>query len=60
MWSFTSFQLLDELGKELDELRKYKIENEHVNRCRSPSITELPCRYKELESQIKSLKMVSR
>ncbi|XP_064624961.1 rab11 family-interacting protein 4-like isoform X2 [Lineus longissimus] len=49
-------ELLDELGKELDELRKYKIENERANRCRSPSITELPSRYKELETQIKSLK----
>ena len=53
------FQLLDELGKELEELRKYKIEIETGARSPSGSISELPGRYQDLQSEIHKLKEVS-
>ncbi|XP_076447146.1 rab11 family-interacting protein 4-like isoform X2 [Babylonia areolata] len=49
-------QLLDELGKELEELRKYKIEVETGVRSPSGNISELPGRYQELQGEIHKLK----
>uniref|UniRef100_A0A0B6ZQZ4 EF-hand domain-containing protein n=1 Tax=Arion vulgaris TaxID=1028688 RepID=A0A0B6ZQZ4_9EUPU len=51
-------QLLDEMGKELEELRRYKIE--HEGRSPSGSITELPGRYKDLQNEIHKLKEENR
>ena len=52
------FQLLDELGKELEELRKYKIDVETGVRAPSGSISELPGRYQDLQGEIHKLKEV--
>ncbi|KAK7111662.1 rab11 family-interacting protein 4B-like isoform X1 [Littorina saxatilis] len=49
-------QLLDELGKELEELRKYKIEVETGVRSPSGSLAELPGRYQDLQGEIHQLK----
>ncbi|KAL8593318.1 hypothetical protein ACOMHN_009971 [Nucella lapillus] len=49
-------QLLDELGKELEELRKYKIEVETGMRSPSGNISELPVRYQDLQGEIHKLK----
>ncbi|CAG5136677.1 unnamed protein product [Candidula unifasciata] len=51
-------QLLDEMGKELEELRRYKIE--HEGRSPSGSISELPGRYRDLQNEIHKLKEENR
>lgn len=55
------FQLLDELGKELEELRKYKIDHElnQSPRPRNNSMADLPGRYQALNSEVNRLKEVS-
>lgn len=53
-------QLLDELGKELEELRKYKIEVETGVRSPSGNISELPGRYMDLQQEIHKLKEENR
>lgn len=49
---------MDEMGKELEHLRKYKIENE-LHRNRGESIGDLPNKYKDLQAEIKQLQEVS-
>nr|KAG5709696.1 hypothetical protein BaRGS_027721 [Batillaria attramentaria] len=49
-------QLLDELGKELEDLRRYKIEVETGVRSPSGNISELPGRYMDLQQEIHKLK----
>ncbi|XP_050394296.1 rab11 family-interacting protein 4A isoform X5 [Patella vulgata] len=46
-------QLLDELGKELEELRRFKIEAELTQ---GNNMSELPARYQELQAEVKHLK----
>lgn len=53
-------QLLDELGKELDELRKYKIEVESGARTPSGSVSYFPRQYQDLQSEIHKLKEENR
>ena len=55
-------QLLDELGKELEELRKYKIDQElnQSPRPRNNSMADLPGRYQALNSEVNRLKEVSK
>nr|XP_011454116.2 rab11 family-interacting protein 4A isoform X4 [Crassostrea gigas] len=50
--------LLDELGKELEELRKYKIDHElnQSPRPRNNSMADLPGRYQALNSEVNRLK----
>ncbi|XP_078317976.1 rab11 family-interacting protein 4A-like isoform X4 [Crassostrea virginica] len=50
--------LLDELGKELEELRKYKIDQElnQSPRPRNNSMADLPGRYQALNSEVNRLK----
>lgn len=50
---------MDELGRELEELRRYKIDVETGVRSPSGSISELPGRYQDLQSEIHKLKEVS-
>lgn len=45
------------MGKELEELRRYKID--HEGRSPSGSISELPGRYRDLQNEIHKLKEVS-
>ncbi|CAI9723695.1 family-interacting 4A-like isoform X6 [Octopus vulgaris] len=52
-------QLLDELGKELKELRQYKIETEHIRQTQKNAL-ELPDKCRELEEEIKKLQEVLR
>ena len=53
-------QLLDELGKELQELRNYKVESEERSRLHAPSPKDIPSLHKrELENHIVRLKEVS-
>lgn len=61
IFSKTYFQLLDELGKELEELRKYKIDHElnQSPRPRNNSMADLPGRYQALNSEVNRLKEVS-
>ncbi|KAH9489893.1 hypothetical protein Btru_044515, partial [Bulinus truncatus] len=49
-------QLLNEMEKELDELRKYRMEVETGSRSPSGSISELPGRYRDLQSEIHKLR----
>ncbi|XP_059146652.1 rab11 family-interacting protein 4B-like isoform X2 [Physella acuta] len=49
-------QLLDEMGKELEELRRYRIDMENGARSPSGSISELPGRYRDLQNEIHKLK----
>jgi dynactin complex subunit len=57
---YLAFQLLDELGKELEELRKYKIEHAQASqRPRNNSMAELPSRYQALNTEVNRLKEVS-
>ncbi|OWF45665.1 Rab11 family-interacting protein 3 [Mizuhopecten yessoensis] len=51
----TTGQLLDELGKELGELRQYKIDME-MHRPRGDSQGELPGRYHALQTEVSRLK----
>ncbi|XP_012939801.1 rab11 family-interacting protein 4B [Aplysia californica] len=51
-------QLLDEMGKELEDLRRYKIDVEAGTRSPSGSISELPGRYHDLQNEIHKLKEV--
>lgn len=51
------FQLLDEMGKELEELRRYK--REHEGKSPRGSISELPGRYRDLQNEIQKLREVS-
>ncbi|XP_078317974.1 rab11 family-interacting protein 4-like isoform X3 [Crassostrea virginica] len=55
---FNPAQLLDELGKELEELRKYKIDQElnQSPRPRNNSMADLPGRYQALNSEVNRLK----
>ncbi|KAK7501285.1 hypothetical protein BaRGS_00007410 [Batillaria attramentaria] len=53
-------QLLDELGKELEDLRRYKIEVETGVRSPSGNISELPGRYMDLQQEIHKLKEENR
>ena len=53
------FQLLEELGKELEELRRYKMEVETGTRSPQDSVSEAPGRYDELHGEIHRLKEVS-
>lgn len=61
LFSKIHFQLLDELGKELEELRKYKIDHElnQSPRPRNNSMADLPGRYQALNSEVNRLKEVS-
>lgn len=61
LFSKIYFQLLDELGKELEELRKYKIDHElnQSPRPRNNSMADLPGRYQALNSEVNRLKEVS-
>lgn len=61
LFSTIYFQLLDELGKELEELRKYKIDHElnQSPRPRNNSMADLPGRYQALNSEVNRLKEVS-
>ncbi|CAI9723696.1 family-interacting 4A-like isoform X4 [Octopus vulgaris] len=52
-------QLLDELGKELKELRQYKIETEHIRQTQKNAL-ELPDKCRELEEEIKKLQEENR
>nr|ASM47585.1 Rab11 family-interacting protein 3 [Leptochiton asellus] len=52
-------QLMDEMGKELELLRKYKIENE-LHRNRAESVGDLPARYKDLQAEIRQLQEENR
>ncbi|GAB1608658.1 rab11 family-interacting protein 4A-like isoform X4 [Argonauta hians] len=52
-------QLLDELGKELKELRQYKIETEHIRQSQKNSL-ELPEKCRELEEEIQQLREENR
>ena len=52
-------QLLDELSKELEDLRQYKIEHERQKKIRNPTQTEYNTRLMEMERTIQGLKDVS-
>ena len=59
IFSFRVNQLLDELGKELQELRNYKVESEERSRLHAPSPKDIPSLHKrELENHIVRLKEV--
>ncbi|XP_067671542.1 rab11 family-interacting protein 4-like isoform X2 [Haliotis asinina] len=51
----TTGQLLDELGKELEDLRRYKIEQETFQG-RKGSVGDLPARYQDLQAELQKLK----
>ncbi|XP_071106020.1 rab11 family-interacting protein 4B-like isoform X3 [Haliotis cracherodii] len=51
----TTGQLLDELGKELEDLRRYKIEHETFQG-RKGSVGDLPARYQDLQAELQKLK----
>lgn len=51
------YQLLDELGKELEDLRRYKIEHETFQG-RKGSVGDLPARYQDLQAELQKLKEV--
>ncbi|XP_046574524.1 rab11 family-interacting protein 4B-like isoform X2 [Haliotis rubra] len=51
----TTGQLLDELGKELEDLRRYKIEQETFQG-RKGSVGDLPARYQDLQTELQKLK----
>lgn len=53
-------QLLDELGKELEDLRKYKIETEHIRKTQQKNATELPDKCRELEDEVQKLREENR
>ena len=60
IFSLYFIQLLDELGKELQELRNYKVESEERSRLHAPSPKDIPSLHKrELENHIVRLKEVS-
>lgn len=51
-------QLLDELGKELEDMRKYRTEMELGSNASSGSKAESPGHYRELQQEIYKLKKV--
>lgn len=53
-------QLLDELGKELEDLRRYKIETEHIRKTQQKNATELPDKCRELEDEVQKLREENR
>lgn len=57
LFSKIYFQLLDELGKELEELRKYKIDHE-LNQSPRPRNNSM-ADYQALNSEVNRLKEVS-
>uniref|UniRef100_T1JCU2 FIP-RBD domain-containing protein n=1 Tax=Strigamia maritima TaxID=126957 RepID=T1JCU2_STRMM len=49
-------RVIDELTKEVGELRRYKAEMGCLSRARSPSVVDLPSRYAELQDQMAHLR----
>ncbi|CAH1273919.1 RAB11FIP4 [Branchiostoma lanceolatum] len=52
--------LIEEMNKELEDLRTYKVDNERLTKSRSPSFLDMPSRYNELEREIRKLKEENR
>ncbi|XP_019643222.1 PREDICTED: rab11 family-interacting protein 4B-like isoform X2 [Branchiostoma belcheri] len=52
--------LIEEMNKELEDLRRYKVDNERLTKSRSPSFLDMPSRYNELEREIRKLKEENR
>ena len=58
--SISISQLIDELSKEVTELRRYQAEqDQRINLMRSPSISDLPSRFDEVKKEVHKLKRVS-